>query len=141
MSGHQPNFRASRENGHSIFSLTCRKRGLTREYFHYPAMISGRFTTFSYQKLITPRCFSIVDVCNMNTILFSHALPCQLDCALYQNFCSLLRMWVPAHTPIHNEDFNRIPRCLATSPLSGIGKYANDYVVTTFRIFSFEHTL
>ena len=77
----------------------------------------------------------------MNTILFSHALPRQLDSTLYQSLYSILHMWVAGHTLIHNEDSNWIPKCLAMLPHSDMSKYANSYIVTTFRAFSFEHPL
>ena len=97
-------------------------------------LVAG-LTHSAIRNWVTPRCFSVVDFCSMNSILFSHALPRQFDGALYQNLCSLLSMRVPTHTPIHNEVSNRIHRCLPTFSLSGIGKYTNGYVVTTFRNF------
>ena len=110
-------------------------------YDHNPAKNSGLFNTFRWQKLDKA---SLI----LNSRILQHEyrpllITRQLDGAgvLYHSLWSLLRMRVPVHFPIHNDDSNHIPRCLATFPFSGTGKYANRYVIMRLRTFSFEHHL
>ena len=103
-------------------------------------MVAG-LTPSTVRNRIKARYSSIAEFYNVNVILPSHVLSRQLDGALYQGPCSLLRMRVPPHAPIHGRDSNRILACLATFFHSSVGIYVNGHVVTTFRTFSFEHPL
>ena len=101
--------------------------------------LEADLTSSAIRNWITTRCSSVVEFCIMNTILFSYRVnwtslffrASDLSCAC----------WRPCILRVHNEDSDRILRRLATSPLSRAGKYANGYVATTFRIFSFEYPL
>lgn len=101
-------------------------------------MVAG-LTPPTVRNQITPRCSSIVEFCNVNAILSSHALPRQLDGALYKSLALSCACGRPLHAPIHGGDSNHIPRCLAMFSHSSIDIYLNGDIFTTFCTFSFEH--
>ena len=105
-------------------------------YSDHPVMNSSQFNTFSCEKLDNTLVF-------LNHWILQHKHHLIFTCTFASiGWCSLSEPLLspPAHAPIPNGNFSPINRCLATFPHSSIGKYANSYVVTTFRTFPSEHT-
>ena len=91
-------------------------------YDHHPATKDGQFNTFICQKLDNA---SLLLKCRISQHEHHPVfIPHQLDGALYRRLWYLLCMWMRVHSPTHNKDSNRIPRCLVTFPFSDTDKYA-----------------